>query len=116
MARRFGPPGAALGTTISLVIGNGLIMNVFYARRLHLNIVGFWKSIALLSRGMLAPAVLGVWILKCWHFGNIWQFLAGIALYTLVYCASMWLLGMNREEKALAQKPLQKMRRGMSRG
>lgn len=116
LARRFGPPGAALGTTISLVIGNGLIMNVFYARRLHLNIVGFWKSIALLSRGMLAPAVLGVWILKCWHFGNIWQFLAGIALYTLVYCASMWLLGMNREEKALAQKPLQKMRRRMSRG
>jgi len=28
----------------------------------------------------------------------------------------MWLLGMNREEKALAQKPLQKMRRRMSRG
>ena len=91
-------------------------MNVFYASRLQLDIVGFWKSIALLSKGMLIPAVLGVWILKYWYFRNIWQFLAGIALYTLVYCASMWLLGMNREEKALVQKPLQKMRRRMSRG
>lgn len=116
LARRFGPPGAALGTTISLVVGNGLIMNVFYARVLQLDIAGFWKSIARLSLGMAAPAVVGIGILKFWHFAGLGQFLGGIVLYTLVYCASMWLVGMNREEKALVQRPLQKILRRMPRG
>ena len=109
LAKRYGPPGAALGTTISLIVGNGLIMNVFYARKLGLDIAGFWKSIARLSLGLAAPAVLGACILRFVHFGGIWQFLAGILLYTAVYCASMWLVGMNEEEKQLVRRPLQKI-------
>ena len=109
LAKRYGPPGAALGTTISLIVGNGLIMNVFYAGKLGLDIAGFWKSMARLSLGLAAPAVFGACILRFVHFGGIWQFLAGILLYTAVYCASMWLVGMNEEEKQLVRRPLQKI-------
>lgn len=109
LAKRYGPPGAALGTTISLIVGNGLIMNVFYARKLGLDIAGFWKSIARLSLGLPVPAAMGACILWSAHFGNIWQFLVGILLYTAVYCISMWLFGMNGEEKQLVRKPLQKI-------
>lgn len=116
LAKRFGPPGAALGTTISLVVGNGIIMNLYYARKLGLDIGGFWKSIGALSLGMGAPAILGFCILKFWHFRSIWQFLAGIVLYTAVYCASMWLVGMNQEEKQLVGRPLQKIVRRLRHG
>ena len=116
LAQRYGPPGAALGTTISLVVGNGLIMNVFYAHRLSLDIRGFWKSIGKLSLGMGVPAILGFCILRFWHFTGIGQFLTGIVLYTLVYCASMWLIGMNREEKQLVIRPLQKIMGRIRRG
>ena len=33
----------------------------------------------------------------------------GIALYTLVYCGGMWLLGLNDYEKDLARKPIRKL-------
>jgi len=34
---------------------------------------------------------------------------ASIVLYTLVYVASMWLLGMNAYEKDLVRQPLKKI-------
>ena len=42
----YGPIGAAACTGFLMFIGNGVVMNVFYAKVIKLDIAGYWKGIA----------------------------------------------------------------------
>ena len=99
LAQKFGPIGSALGTAIGLVLTNGIIMNLYYRINIRLNITAFWKSILLLSRGMIIPAILGGAIMKWIRFNNLKIYFLFIILYSLTYLFIMWTLGMNAEEK-----------------
>lgn len=106
LAKNFGPIGCAMGTAGSLLLANGLIMNIYYHKAIGIDIIAFWKSIGSLCKGMIIPIVLGYFIMSRITFGGIIEFLLWIVLYTLVYIASMWLLGMNSYEKDLVRRPL----------
>ena len=56
----FGGVGCALGTAISMIVGNGLVMNWYYHKRIGLNMVYFWKNIVSILPAMIVPAVLGL--------------------------------------------------------
>lgn len=45
LVQRYGALGTAFATAISLIIGNGLLMNWYYQRKIGLDIFGFWKKI-----------------------------------------------------------------------
>lgn len=45
LAQWKGPAGAAIGTAASLLICNVIIMNIYYARVIKLDIVRFWKNV-----------------------------------------------------------------------
>ena len=109
LCQRYGAIGAAVGTAFSLILANGLTMNIYYHKRCRINVLYFWKNILRLSLGML-PAI------GCGIAMNIWLDLsrlpimgAGILVYTGVYCGGMWLLGFNRYEKNLICKPARKL-------
>lgn len=113
LAKLWGGIGAAIGTAISLLFGNGLIMNIYYHKKIGLNIVYFWKQIARFIPALIAPAISGWCIIKYIEYDSILVFIALILLYTVVYAASMWLLGMNKYEKDLIKKPISRiMHRG----
>lgn len=50
----FGPIGAAMVTALCMVIGNGLIMNLYYAKYLGLAIREFWKNVFKVAIPMIA--------------------------------------------------------------
>ena len=102
LARKYGVIGCAIGTAASLVIGNGIIMNIYYHKKCRIDILSFWKNIVRLLIGLSIPVCVGVLILLFVNLYNIWIMLLSILLYMVVYCVSMWFLGMNREEKLLA--------------
>ncbi|MBT9776249.1 oligosaccharide flippase family protein [Clostridium sp. MCC353] len=107
----FGPTGAALGTAISLFIGNIIFMNWYYHARIGMNMFYFWKEIAKFIPALAAPCVVGVIIMK---FVNITGFIKlGMfaILYTIVYFVSMYFLGMNIEEKQLLMGSIKKLLR-----
>ena len=111
LCQKWGAVGAAIGTSISLVVANGIIMNIYYHCKCRVDILHFWKSILRLSLGM-APAI-GVGLLVN-RFMNLYRplyLLLGIGIYTLVYCGGMWLLGLNSYEKNLVMKPVRKLLR-----
>lgn len=56
---RFGGTGCAFATGLSMLLGNGLVMNWFYARRIHLAIGEFWRRIGRISLVVLGCFVLG---------------------------------------------------------
>jgi O-antigen/teichoic acid export membrane protein len=45
LAKQFGAIGAAIGTTIAIAF-NMIIMNIYYVKKIRLEIVRFWKNIA----------------------------------------------------------------------
>jgi len=109
LCQEYGAIGAAVGTAVSLVISNCFIMNIYYHKKCYINIWAFWKSILRLSLGLIIPIAFGVVIMLFIPLSNIWIMLAMICAYALVYCGSMWLLGMNSFEKDLIRKPIKKI-------
>lgn len=110
LAQRYGAAGAALGTTLSLVLANGLIMNIYYQKRCGINIVRFWKSIGRLSVGLVIPLVYGCVVRQFFDFYSISLLMIGIVAYALIYFLSMWFLGMNKEEKNALRSVIQKLK------
>lgn len=109
LAKLYGGTGAAIGTAASLLLGNGLIMNIMYQKLIGLDIIYFWKQILKFIPALIAPAICGFLIMKYVTFSNIILFAALILAYTSVYCISMWLIGMDESEKKLISEPLKRI-------
>lgn len=111
LIKRFGITGAAIGTAIALICGNILFMNWYYYNRIGLDIIAFWKSIAEFIPALAPCFAIGTLMMVFVSFNSVIKLIIGIMVYTLVYCFSMWLLGMNTEEKNMILSVLKKVRR-----
>lgn len=111
LVRHYGGTGAAIGTAASLLLGNGLIMNIYYHKKIELDIKYFWKNILSFVPALILPTVIGIVIIKYVTFVNIPVFIGTILIFILVYSASMWFLGLNVFEKELIRKYLSFFRR-----
>ncbi len=101
LVNKYGEVGAALGTSIALIIGNILIMNIYYQKKVNINMVYFWKNIFKLFPSFIIPVIGGLIILQIINIYYIFLFILGICLYSILYCLSIWVLGMNKYEKIL---------------
>lgn len=103
LCQSYGAIGSAIGTTISLLIANGLIIDIYYHKRCNIDIMCFWINIASISKGMVIPIIYG--ILYAFIIGPkttiVW--LVGVLTYTGIYSVSVWHLGMNSYEKSLVK-------------
>ncbi|WP_237266352.1 oligosaccharide flippase family protein [Thermoclostridium stercorarium] len=106
MAKAYGGIGAAAGTSISLVVGNILIMNWFYHSRIGLDMKYFWKEITSIIKALVIPITVGILMIKLVDLYNIKRFLICASVYVIVFSVSMWFLGMNEYEKNLLRKPI----------
>ena len=109
LCQKYGAVGAAIGTAISLIVANGIIMNIYYHKKCYINILSFWKNILRMSLGLIIPIICGVLINLFIDIYNIWFMLLSIVGYTIVYCISMWFLGLNKYERGLILKPIKKI-------
>lgn len=109
LAKRFGPIGAAVGTTFAVILANGIVMNIFYRKALKLDVGGFWLNILKVSRGLPIPVGLGTLMLLFIPYTSKWAFVGLIVAYTAVFCVSMWQFGMNGDEKGLIKKLIRKV-------
>lgn len=111
LCQYFGAIGAATGTAFSLVVANGLVMNIFYHKKCHIDIVFFWKNILQLCVGLIIPVIIGFLMMHFVNLNNIFVLMCCILIYTVIYCSSMWFFGLNLEEKRLIKKPINKLLR-----
>lgn len=105
----FGPIGAALGTAISLIAGNIIFMNWYYHVCIGMNMFYFWKEIAKFIPGLIIPIIVGIFIMKFAHVSGILHIGIYAVVYAAVYCVSMYLFGMNDDEKQLVMEPVRKI-------
>ena len=110
LCQRYGAVGSAIGTAISLLLVQGLIINIYLHKRCCIDIIAFWRSIGRMSLGMILPCLVGVAMFLLVDFASIWLLLGGIAAYTAVYFLSMYLCGMNTDEKGAVNSVLAKLK------
>ncbi|MBS5115918.1 MAG: oligosaccharide flippase family protein [Erysipelotrichaceae bacterium] len=104
----YGEIGAALGTAITMILGNGVFMNIYYQKRVGLNIFKFWKQTLLITRSLIIPVIFGIIVTMYLNFdNNIIYIICGL-VYILVFIFSMWNFGMNDQEKHYFSNPLKK--------
>ena len=115
LIKYFGVVGAAVGTTVSLTLGNGLFMNIYYHKKMGLNILHFWKEILKFLPAVALTMGVGVIIKMIIPAQNILLLGVDIVIYCLVYLIFMWIMGMNKSEKDLFSKPLKKILNRKSR-
>lgn len=109
LARLYGGVGSAIGTAVSLIIGNGIIMNWYYHKKVKIDIIYFWKEILKFTPSLIIPLAVGIISNIFIDLTNLYLYLACGFIYTVVFCLSMWLLGMNMDERKLISIPLIKI-------
>lgn len=104
LAQWKGPTGAAVGTAASLLICNVLIMNIYYARVIRLDIARFWKNILGMTIRFALPlgATIGFMILTGFT-GKLALFAYSIT-YTVLFGATAYFLCANEYERGIVRK------------
>ncbi len=111
LCKKYGAIGCTLGTAISYVMVNGIVMNIYYHKKCNINVLAFWRSILWMAKALLLPIGCGLLIYKFIPQTSIWLFGAGICIYSLIYMVSMWFFGFNAEERGLFTGILTKFRK-----
>ncbi len=109
LAKTFGGVGAAIGTAASLIIGNGLIMNWYNHVKVGLDMKFFWKQIISFLPALIVPVLTGILINSFFNLNNLFYFLGFGIIYVIIFCISMWVIGMNQYEKDLIGKPIRRL-------
>ena len=108
LVRLIGFWGAAIGTFASLIIGHGILMNIYYAKTFKMEIGRMFRSIfkGVLPAGMVASIVcipLAVFVENTVIF-----FLIKCVSFLVVYALLLWLFGMNSYEKGMVKEAFAK--------
>lgn len=105
----WGCKGLAIGTSLSVILGQGLFMNWFYWKKLGLGIPRFFKET--LQRAWLwaPPLILSAWGLNYLFDEPAWNtFILKVIIFTLVYAVLLALTYANESEKHLLTNVLKK--------
>lgn len=106
LLNKLGIIGAALMTGISLLIGQGLIMNLYYHKKVKLNIIEFWRRVLPIYIVPSLLCVVTLIISNLIDFNNIIVFISGIIVFSILFVIINWLFIMNPSEKELLKQPL----------
>ena len=104
-----GPRGAALGTALSLIVGNIIFMNWYYHKKIGLDILHFWKEILRFIPALVVPCILGVSIMYFTNISGVIVLVCYMTLYIAVYGFCMFFFGMNHNEKCMILAPIKKV-------
>ena len=109
LGMRWGGLGCAIGTGVSMIVCNGFVMNWYYHRHIGIDIIRFWKSILSIVPSFVLPVILGIAALQLHDFVGYSGVAAFAALYSAVYCPSVYLLAMNESEKQIIHSIFRKL-------
>lgn len=103
--------GAVFCSCIAFTLGNVVIINIYYAKVIHLDIIRFWNNIIKMSIVPIVMTIFGFCVSLLVGIETVPKFLVGVIIYTLLYVMSMIRFAMNQYERNIFLKPINKMYR-----
>lgn len=109
LAREYGAIGAALGTTISIILCNVIVMNIYYYRVIRLDVIKFWKNIIVMLLKFGLPIILTVLVINFTDLQNWLAVLIYGVFYVIIYAVTAYFWVMNEYERSFIQNIMKKM-------
>lgn len=110
LAKKYGAIGSAIGTAISLILCNIIIINIYYYKVIKLDIIKFWKNIAKMTLNFTIPVILINIIMYFIKLHGIIKLISFGTLYTVIYVIVCYLRVFNNYEKDIIKKFLNSRR------
>ena len=101
LAKKMGATGAAIGSSIALIVCNIFIINIYYYKVLKLNVIRFWKNIFKQVIPFIIPIMFIILVMKFIVLDSWIGLLFYGSLYTLVYILVAYLFSMNDYERRI---------------
>lgn len=109
LAKILGGFGCAFVSGMCFFIGNGIVMNIYYYKKINIDIPKFWTNIITASIPVGISLILCIVInLFIMGSGFINLIIKGV-IFTIVYGVLVIKIGMNDYEKSLVKNPLKKL-------
>ena len=111
MAIYWGTIGAAIATAVSMFIGNGLIMNIYYKKVAKLNVKKFWWEILKILPAIIISLFIGA-LIKYIYVGNEWiDLILHVFIFMIVYSMTVYICAMNNYEKDIIRGLINKFKK-----
>lgn len=109
LAKKFGAVGAALGTTISLIICNIIIINIYYYKVIKIDVIKFWKTIFSMFVKLSSTLIIVFILMQMLKLSGAKNILVFGTIYVLLYSIVAYKMTMNLYEKELINSALKKI-------
>ena len=115
LATKYGIVGCAIAITGALLLGHGLIMNIYYKSRQHIDILGFWLQIAKMSVAPIAVSIAASYLLCDQDIDSWSELLKYILIYLAAYLPMLYIFSLNTYERGLLKELFMNLKRIVSR-
>ncbi len=109
VAKNHGVIGCAWAITIAHIIGQWIIMNIYYSKSQHLEIGVFWKNIIKMSIAPFLISIIFSISLRFWTLDSWIKLMEGIGIFLCVYLPVFWHFSMNGYEKSQVMGVIRKI-------
>lgn len=110
LAKMYGGIGCAVAISIALLLGQGLIMNIYYMKKQSLDIYQFWLQILRMDVVPVIVTAIAFLVINNINCENSWMSLViMISIYSIIYMTSFFFISLNEYERHLIAKPLYKL-------
>lgn len=109
LAKEYGGIGCAIAIVGALLLGQGIIMNIYYQIIQELNIVLFWKEIFKMSVMPTVFVLMSIIILLYVEIDNWEGLLIAIAVFSIIYITLFYFCSLNHYEREILFKLIKKL-------
>lgn len=106
LSKKYGGVGAAIGTAISIILGQIIFMNIFYYKKTRIDIPRYWKNIIVMTIPIFFAMIIGFIIKLIFPIDKNLILLLQISMYSAIYICLVWIFAMNNYEKEIFMKPI----------
>lgn len=109
LAENYGATGCAVAIGLSLLIGQGIIMNIYYQKCQAIDILKFWQEIGKMLITPIVFTIIWMTLFSDLRYSNIWGFLLSVIVFLLFFIPLLWKFSMNEYEHYLLLSPFRKI-------
>ena len=109
LSKKYGGIGCAIANTIGLTIGQIVVMNIYYYKKIHIDVVLFWKEIGRMSFIPFVFCMIGFFIMPIFKIDTFEKWFFIVILFALIYLPLFIYYGLNNSEQKIFLSPFMKM-------
>jgi O-antigen/teichoic acid export membrane protein len=110
MVEKYAGIGCAIGTSLGTILGPIILMNIYYHKVIHLDILGYWKNVLSMLRAWVIPIGIGVLLSKSLPVKSYGTLLLSAIIFVVIFFISAYAIGFNEYERDLVKEVLNKIK------